>query len=149
MAEFVTRSELRNVFDQEIGKLQKKVEELQKKQNEMSRRQTRLRGDVYGTDDSPDMPLPNDEDVEDVYFVPNQPSVMDHLRRIERLTKENKVFIIKELDPEIQALRQLSKENKIRSKKNEKELDRSLEKRAKRFFGFRKKKRSLLEELRF
>ena len=42
----------------------------------------------------------------------------------------------------------MSLENKQRSEKNEKELDKSLEKKAKRFFGFGKKKR-LHEELRF
>jgi len=43
----------------------------------------------------------------------------------------------------------MSLKNKQRSEKNEKELDKSLEKRAKRFLGFGKKKRRLHEELRF
>ena len=131
MAEFVTRSELRNVFDQEISKLQKKVKELQKEQNIMSRRQTRLRGDFYGTDDHPDFTprdepgAHRDENGAYAYLAPNQPSVIDHIHRVERLVKGNK----------------------LRSEKNEKKLAKSLESRAKRFFGFGKQR--LHEELRF
>ena len=158
----VTKSVSQSVFDKEIRRLQNKIIELEKNQILVDRRQRRLRAFVWGTDKGSYYDEngkgginvePLDAQLLEDYgsnftLIPDQPSVTDRFHQVERLTRENKAFAMKELDPTLQALRQMSKENKVRSKKNEKEMDKSLEKRAKRFFGFGKK-RKLHDELRF
>ena len=145
--EYATRRELRE--------LREEVNALKIHERTTERRQRRLRGFVWGTDDGGARmdvePLDArrlEEYERDFSLTPNQPSLADRFDRVEELARENKAFATKELDPTLQALRQMSKDNKSRSERNERELDKSLEKRARRFFGLKRKKKTR-EKLRF
>ena len=154
-----------------IRELREKVEELTRNQKRltrnqeiMDRRQRRLRAFVWGTDKGiyydangqggsnvqplDDARFSDDNLKQDFELTPDQPSVMKRVtRRLNNTTQATKGYQDYQ-DSKIRRYVDMSLENKQRSEKNEKELDKSLEKKAKRFFGFGKKKR-LHEELRF
>lgn len=148
----------------EIRELREKVEELTRNQKTltrnqelMDRRQLRLRAFVWGTDKGsyydengqggikvrPHDARSSDDNLRaDFTLPPDQPSVMERISRsFYHTSLENRQYL--------RYVEAMSLKNKQRSEKNEKELDKSLEKRAKRFLGFGKKKKSLHEELRF
>lgn len=161
----------------EIRELREKVEELTRNQKRltrnqeiMDRRQRRLRAFVWGTNKGmysdangqggsnvqplDDARFSDDNLKQDFELTPDQPSVMKRVtrrlnnvtRRLNNTTQATKGYQDYQ-DSLMRRYAVMSLENKQRSEKNEKELDKSLEKRANRLFG--KKKSRLHEELQF